>query len=397
MALDRDRLGKDTRKRRKELGLSLEAVLDMITTEFICKKTLERIEKGSPSVSASKIRIYLEALQLDPREYMDKEELFDSTIDSSGLKEMLDSQLILYPSSSLGLDRPVRNLADFLYNMSLFKTLDLADIINKICLWPGNRDPSYIISLIDWAYEKIPDSPAKEYCEYLRQSTTGRYRNLRCSSRCKSPVRKHPKDTDKNRCFYQEKVRAFYYMLLRADMYSRLDTWKLKEQREAQAGSVAFGAVRLRKNRKKLYWFNVCGPLCQYLVPNCTVTVETSGGIFKGILTKFMVSGDHRELAQDLGYFPTRDIRSVYSKVPMDRIYIQPSFAEHPPSDQKVNHQKHEWLKDGRFKTRVVIRSDGVLLDGYSAYLAAIKLNMPSLYCEVIPERIKRTIEMKEK
>ena len=396
MPLDRDKITKDMNVRKQELGYTIDAILSNIGADSISRPTVIRVLKGDSRVSSSKIRLVMEALQMDPAKYMDTDMLFDSNIDSKGLEEGLDSQRILYPVESLCLDHPIRNLADFLYYLPLVDPLDLANIVNKICLWPDSRNTSYVVSQINWIYEHIPASPAKDYGDVIRRSSMGRYRKLCCSTKTKYSFSKHLKESEKCFLAYQEKVKAFCYMLMRLNMYSRLDSWKMREQRYSACGFAAFGAVRLRKKKKKLYWFNVCTPLCQYLFPNCTVTVETSKGIFNGTLIKFMVGADRQELAHDLGYFPKNDIISVYTMMPMDRIYIQPSFVEHPPDDHKVSRQKHEWLKDGRFKTNVVIRSDGVLLDGYSAYLAAVKLNMTTLYCKVLPEQVKRFSEMRE-
>lgn len=113
---------------------------------------------------------------------------------------------------------------------------------------------------------------------------------------------------------------------------------------------------------------------------------ETGSGPAEGTLTELRIGSDLNELERGLGFIPGYDILYAYAEIPMEQIYVSREHAAHPPAAVEIRLQKEEWYKNGRFTTEVSIRSDGLLLDGYPVYLAAVKLHMGTLYCKIVPE-----------
>lgn len=388
MALDRKKIARAIRRRRKELGYTIDTLLHIISPEFISRSTLLRIEAADPGVSASKIRLVMEALQMDPAGYMDVDTQADSSIDSFGLEERLDAERVLLPAESLPLDLPIRNISDLMIYFPLFAPLDIAIITGEI--WskrmPVDFDTEYFFKQLNWLYKKIPPSPAKDYADFLRFGNDPKHRNLDSSTRSKKSIPRHPGNTLQNCRAYDNAVRIFCSQLARASTYSREHVTRLKKRKKPAAGTTAFGAVRLYGDAKNIQWFNIKTPLLEYLSTGSTVVCETDQGLALGILEGYRVDVDTQRLCRELGFLPEHEVVYSYTEMPMEYIYIHSSFVSNPPKREEVSLRRHEWVHRGEFKEDVVIRSDGMLLDGYSAYLAAAELRLNSLYCRVVPD-----------
>lgn len=152
MALDRKRIATAIRERRKELGYTRDRVLDIVSPEFLSRHTLERIENADGTVSAAKIRLVMEALQMRPADHMDADSIFDSSINSPELEKRLDAERVLFPADSLPLAYPIRNLADLIAFYPLLSLDQIANVTEHITgEVPGFE--SYIFSKL----QELPD------------------------------------------------------------------------------------------------------------------------------------------------------------------------------------------------------------------------------------------------
>ena len=59
----------------------------------------------------------------------------------------------------------------------------------------------------------------------------------------------------------------------------------------------------------------------------------------------------------------------------INKIIITPQFQESPPRLEKMVRKYNWYLKYGKFQSPIVIRPDYTLVDGYTSYLIAKKVN----------------------
>ena len=74
----------------------------------------------------------------------------------------------------------------------------------------------------------------------------------------------------------------------------------------------------------------------------------------------------------------------VYQHIPMEDIKIPKYFASTIPQPEKIAARVREIKESGRFNTTVTINKDGLLTDGYTAYLVAKMFDFAVLKAEVI-------------
>lgn len=67
-----------------------------------------------------------------------------------------------------------------------------------------------------------------------------------------------------------------------------------------------------------------------------------------------------------------------YVKMDLDDVKIRQEFLDHPPREEKVLARKSEYVEKGRLGRGMSVTSDGVLIDGYAAFMALKALGKKS-------------------
>ena len=114
-------------------------------------------------------------------------------------------------------------------------------------------------------------------------------------------------------------------------------------------------------NSEKIYWFEVPAHLSDAIKPGIRVACHTARGRKYGIVVGSVVNkADVHELMVASGAtFPLRQIVATTA------------------SDEKIAKRFMEYYHNKKFNTNVLVADNGLLLDGYTAYLVAKVLGLP--------------------
>lgn len=123
----------------------------------------------------------------------------------------------------------------------------------------------------------------------------------------------------------------------------------------------------------KVFWFGVPDRLVNSIHPNSRVACDTARGRKYGtVVGSILDEKDVKDIMVASGAtFPLQPIVAVAKGIPMADIKIPDYMARTKPCDDKMVKRFLELYHTGNFKTNVVVRKDGILIDGYSAYLVA--------------------------
>lgn len=140
----------------------------------------------------------------------------------------------------------------------------------------------------------------------------------------------------------------------------------------------------------KVYWFEVPDHLDSQMLPGTRVACDTVRGKKYGVTVWSVVSSDDvMEVMQASGAtFPLRKILDAARDIKLADITIPDYMARHSPCDALLSKRFLEYYHTTQFNTKVVVDENGVLKDGYSAYLVAKVMGL-----EVISAIIKRREE----
>ncbi len=128
----------------------------------------------------------------------------------------------------------------------------------------------------------------------------------------------------------------------------------------------------------QVFWFGVPDRFVNDIHPGSRVACDTVRGRKFGVVVGSPLNEeDAREVAVASGArFPLCQISAVATKVPMQNIKIPKYMARTKPRDEKISKRFMEVYHNGEFNTSVVVNKNGMLVDGYSAYLVAKKLGL---------------------
>lgn len=156
-------------------------------------------------------------------------------------------------------------------------------------------------------------------------------------------------------------------------------------------------AMVKHSSNSKTFWFEVPEELAGEIRDGVRVACDTARGTQYGFVTGCVLDVDSvRDIMVKSGaVFPLRKILSVEKKkdkkghgltrceFPMNKIKVPHCMRSSKPSPFKLSKRFAEYYSAGQFKTRVVVTKSGVLKDGYTAYMAAKTLRLPTLLAEV--------------
>ena len=131
----------------------------------------------------------------------------------------------------------------------------------------------------------------------------------------------------------------------------------------------------------KTYWFEVPEYLADKITPNTRVACDTVRGLEIGVAVGSVLNMDEvRAVMLASGAkLPLKKIVAIPQEIPLDEIKIPKYMSRTTPRDEKIAKRFLEYYHTGKFNTHVALNSDGMLRDGYSAYLVAKKIGLPSI------------------
>ena len=128
----------------------------------------------------------------------------------------------------------------------------------------------------------------------------------------------------------------------------------------------------------KVYWFEVPDQISPQLLPGTRVACDTVRGKKYGVTVGSVVSSDDvmEVMLASGATLPLRKILDAAHDIELTDITIPDYMARHSPSDALLSKRFLEFYHTMQFNTNVVVDENGVLKDGYSAYLVAKMLRL---------------------
>lgn len=136
-------------------------------------------------------------------------------------------------------------------------------------------------------------------------------------------------------------------------------------------------AMVKHENCEKIYWFEVPDHLVTDVTLGIHVLCDTARGKKYGTVVGSVVNAKDVQISS--ATFPLRQIIAVAHDIALDSIKIPDYMKRASPSDNKIAKRFLEYYHTMKFDTNVVVKNDGTLEDGYSAYLVAKMLALPSI------------------
>lgn len=140
-------------------------------------------------------------------------------------------------------------------------------------------------------------------------------------------------------------------------------------------------AMVKHNQHSKTYWFEVPESMVPEITPNTRVACDTARGLKHGIVVGSVLDmNDVQDVMLASGAkLPLRKITAVQCDIPLSEIKIPEYMARTKPRDEKIAKRFLEYYHTRKFNTTVMLNDNGMLCDGYSAYLVAKMLNLPSI------------------
>lgn len=131
----------------------------------------------------------------------------------------------------------------------------------------------------------------------------------------------------------------------------------------------------------KVFWFEIPEHLEGKVQIGSRVACDTARGRRYGIVVAAdLDEQDVKEVMVASGAtFPLRKIVATAQMVLMSSIKIPAYMARTKPADGKIAKRFLEFYHTGQFNTNIALHDNGVLADGYSAYLVAKKIGLAFL------------------
>lgn len=138
--------------------------------------------------------------------------------------------------------------------------------------------------------------------------------------------------------------------------------------------------VRHAPNQTSLYWFSVPEELLGFITANTKVICDTRKGEAEGTVERVLDGFSEGEVKQISGNrYPLKSIVGALIDYGVSDIHIPWEMEASSPSPEKICSRMREFYSTGVFKTKIVVATDGTLLDGYTAYLVAKMFGHDSL------------------
>lgn len=179
-------LGNRLARKRREAGLTQEALIEKVGEGSVSLSTLKRLESGRGHIDLFRAIKICRVLGCSLQDLIGDDTLESALMNYFGWPEeeakeytetALMVQQLFYPES-MSLEHyeyaPIKTLLQFLIYLPLVDEEDLWDAIRRIEGYPFERE-GYVLNLLQWLYREIPDSEAKRYADYQASRCTYQY------------------------------------------------------------------------------------------------------------------------------------------------------------------------------------------------------------------------------
>lgn len=121
----------------------------------------------------------------------------------------------------------------------------------------------------------------------------------------------------------------------------------------------------------KEYCFEVPDCMRDMIFGGTRVLCNTARGQQTGVVTVPIMSGAGAEemAVRNGATFPLQQVVGVVATMDVNQIQLPEHLRRSVPAVEKLQRRMFEYARDGYFHTNVEVDSNGVLLDGYTAYL----------------------------
>lgn len=145
----------------------------------------------------------------------------------------------------------------------------------------------------------------------------------------------------------------------------------------------------------KAFWFEIPEHLECKIKIGARIACDTARGRRYGIVVAIALDehGVKEIMVASGATFPLRKIVATAHKVRLSDIKIPAYMTRTKPSDEKIAKRFLEFYHTGQFDTTIALDDNGVLVDGYSAYLVAKTLNLIFLPAICKEKRHKTTLD----
>lgn len=136
--------------------------------------------------------------------------------------------------------------------------------------------------------------------------------------------------------------------------------------------------VQHSEKQTQKFCFSIPDDVLPYIHQGTNVICETRRGKSPGCVVSPIFSGEDAErvMAENGATNPLRSIVAIVKNINMDSIRIPIWMELHEPHEDKIERRNRELKSLGCVRTKVDVGDDGVLKDGYTAYLACKKRGM---------------------
>lgn len=142
--------------------------------------------------------------------------------------------------------------------------------------------------------------------------------------------------------------------------------------------------VKHKPESNRLFWFSVPDNISHRVLLGSRIVCDTrqgnnERGVVCQINNQVLDADGVKRLTNNR---PIKSITGVECDFNLADIKIPSKFARSNIHEEKLQKRIEEFEATGMFNTSVIVRaSDGMLKDGYSAYMAAIRLGRSTIRC----------------
>ena len=170
-------LGNRLARKRREAGLTQEALIEKVGEGSVSLSTLKRLESGRGHIDLFRAIKICRVLGCSLQDLIGDDTLesaLEKYPDGPGeavkedVEDLLMEQQLFYPESmtwELYERKPIKTLLQLLIYLPLFDEKDLWDIVLRIEGYAFGFE-GYVLNALRYLYSKIPDSEAKRYADY---------------------------------------------------------------------------------------------------------------------------------------------------------------------------------------------------------------------------------------
>lgn len=174
--------GKRIAKRRHELNMTQEQLVERVGEENISLSTLKRIESGNGNIDVERLSQICEALDCRLQDVL-SENILEQAItiaydsEKAEIQDCLYRQRLFYPELSKSLlydDFPIKSLLQFIIYLPLMDEDAVLDVLQRI---GGDAfdNEYYVLEKLQFLYKTIPDNKAKQFADYEAAKCTYQY------------------------------------------------------------------------------------------------------------------------------------------------------------------------------------------------------------------------------